>query len=737
MSRKVSPSYLLFDLKLYNAHASNSKLCFSVSLLNSPAGNANAESFIEYDKDEKSRISDIALAINISDKQMLRLQEFGKRLFRALLPDEIGQCYRTSLQQAFEQGKGLRVRLRLESPQLIEIPWEYILDPATQNNLGRSSQNAISRYLDIPVRPRIAATSTLKILLVQSTPSDQDFLDVGQERIKAERAFQRLQNEGLVQIDFLSEATLTSFRQKLLNFEYHIIHFMGHGGKDTSTQESFLVLQDDDGCSHSVNADQLKELLKDLPSLRLVVLNACVSSEAARILGYAGIPAIVSMQYEVFDDSALVFSEELYSLLAIGWPIDAAVSEARKIIFLNFPKRADWVTPILYLRTEDGKIFDISIPEVVTQTPIAIQLTYRSLRIAIRKLNEGKDYKFEFKESPVQIKSTSSLVQLESIRTETDAIITHAIKGTGNLSPHLLSSNEQKRYGQLLFNTVFAAGRDQVLYDCMNKLGQDEGLRIQFEIDNDSYLRRIPWEFMHAGDGIGYLATSAQFLLYRTVQNIVIERKLSDLKLPLQMLIVFSEPAGVQVGCKDEEIELISALRPYKEKGLIMYKIMWNPSPIEFQRMVLKNYYHIIHFSGVDAQYLGQVEEGIVLSEEMKPRLMQVDELCAIFRGQNTARLLVLNTCLTATVLSSALVQVGVPSVIAMQFGFTVEAAVMFPKFFYPTLLDSQEKLQVDIAVACARSSYFIEQEHFGKNRLDWINPVLTTSVTDGNFIKS
>jgi hypothetical protein len=249
-------------------------------------------------------------------------------------------------------------------------------------------------------------------------------------------------------------------------------------------------------------------------------------------------------------------------------------------------------------------------------------------------------------------------------------------------------------------------------------------------------LRRIPWEFIHAGEELGYLAASAPRILFSRTTPIAVKRKLSDVKLPLQMLVVLSEPPNLDLGCHQEEEELMKALRPYIQKDIVRFDVVWNPNQHEFQQRLQQNRYHIIHFGGIDPIVAGfDNEEGIVLIKDGKPHLVQIDEFCTMVRGQNAARLLVLNTCLAAETLAPALVRAGVPSVVAMQFTFTSVAGSMFPRFFYPALLASQTKFQVDMAVTVARTHYLVDQERFGKEQLDWINPVLTTSVIDGNFL--
>jgi tetratricopeptide (TPR) repeat protein len=64
------------------------------------------------------------------------------------------------------------------------------------------------------------------------------------------------------------------------------------------------------------------------------------------------------MQYEITDKAAIEFSRSFYEAVADGLPVDAAVAEARTAI--SMASDLEWGTPVLYMRSSDGHIFDIS-----------------------------------------------------------------------------------------------------------------------------------------------------------------------------------------------------------------------------------------------------------------------------------------------------------------------------------------------------------------------------------------
>jgi hypothetical protein len=73
----------------------------------------------------------------------------------------------------------------------------------------------------------------------------------------------------------------------------------------------------------------------------------------------AGVPAVVAMQFPISDRAAIEFTNCLYPRLAQGYPLDSAIAEARKAIRIADRKSLEWATPVLFMRTPDGRLFDI------------------------------------------------------------------------------------------------------------------------------------------------------------------------------------------------------------------------------------------------------------------------------------------------------------------------------------------------------------------------------------------
>jgi len=86
---------------------------------------------------------------------MEEAKAFGGRLFQAVFSGDVRGCLRSSLDEASRQEAGLRVRLRLAgAPELVDVPWEYLYNPALNRFLILSVETPLVRYLDLPERIR-------------------------------------------------------------------------------------------------------------------------------------------------------------------------------------------------------------------------------------------------------------------------------------------------------------------------------------------------------------------------------------------------------------------------------------------------------------------------------------------------------------------------------------------------------------------------------------------------------
>ncbi|BCM92641.1 hypothetical protein IAD21_04523 [Abditibacteriota bacterium] len=309
------------------------------------------------------------------------IREMGQELFDALFNSTVRGLYSASRTQAQTQGKGLRVRLNVHPSSLALLPWECLYDPGRAEYLCLSSQTPLVRYLAVqqPMQA-LQVAAPLRVLGMVAKPSDQRPLDVAGEKRRIAEALRDLCNSGQVELHWLEGQTWSALQTAMRQGPWHIFHFIGHGSFDDLRQVGYLALADENGRTYRLSAVQLKMLLSDHSSLRLVVLNSCegasgaasdVFAGSAASLVRGGMPATVAMQFEISDKAAIAFSRAFYGAIAHSWPVDAALVEARKAIQLTLPDAIEWSTPVLYMRSPDGILFQET-PPVPASSPAPV-----------------------------------------------------------------------------------------------------------------------------------------------------------------------------------------------------------------------------------------------------------------------------------------------------------------------------------------------------------------------------
>lgn len=276
-------------------------------------------------------------------KQMDEARRLGERLFDALMVEEVRDIFRAAHGAAESAQRGLRLTLCLSDvPELMELPWEFLYE--RPRFLSQSIYSPVARSLDLRDAPMTHPLHLpLNVLGLVSAPSGIAMLDVEQEKAKLTEALRPLSEVGMVNLEWLDRGTLQELdvainRQR----EPHVFHFVGHGGYDSRDQSGVLILENEHGDPHEVSGEELGLLLQDERSLKLAVLNACEGarsshvdpfSGAAASLVHYGVPAVIGMQFEITDKAAIAFAERLYGGLARGFPVDAALAQARRSIF--------------------------------------------------------------------------------------------------------------------------------------------------------------------------------------------------------------------------------------------------------------------------------------------------------------------------------------------------------------------------------------------------------------------
>lgn len=366
-----SSTYLNFDLLIQRAING-----YRAQVIESPAGQATVNFVIPFSEE---KLENYLLKIgrprrggtrSYNSPEVEAAKSFGDSLFNAIFKDEVRGCLRSSLDQAKARGcAGLRIRLRLtDVPELADLPWEFLYNKSRNKFLALSTQTPLVRFLELPERIEpLSVRPPLRILAIISSPTDYPLLDVEQEWSNLRKALAGLERRGLIRLERLGRATPRALQYQLRRGQYHVFHFIGHGGFDKQTQDGVLIFENSEKRGLRVNGEFLATMLDGHRPMRLAVLNACEGARGAindpfagvaQSLVQQGMPAVIAMQFEITDKAAITFAQEFYHAIADNLPVDAALTDARKIIFTQ-GNCLEWGTPVLYLRSPHGHVFDV------------------------------------------------------------------------------------------------------------------------------------------------------------------------------------------------------------------------------------------------------------------------------------------------------------------------------------------------------------------------------------------
>jgi len=309
------------------------------------------------------------------DEQPVQL--LGRSLFETLTAGDGRALLAAARHTAAREERHLRLVLRVRPPELARLPWEFLFDPGLNGYVCQTA--SLIRHPQVPVPQKtLRVEPPLRILCMIARPNDQEALAVELEKERLGGALEELRREGLIELGWVGGETWRDLRAALRpgHGPWHIFHFIGHGGFDRVAKEGTLALADGAGGTYQLGAENLAMVLHGHPSLRLVVLNACETGRASSAdpfssvggaLMRAGVPAALAMQYPVSDRAAVEFSRSFYEALALRRGVDAAVMDARQSILLELPGTLEWGTPVLYMRSLDGLLFDIGQKRAATR----------------------------------------------------------------------------------------------------------------------------------------------------------------------------------------------------------------------------------------------------------------------------------------------------------------------------------------------------------------------------------
>jgi hypothetical protein len=276
------------------------------------------------------------------------IRTFGSLLYRCLFTGQAWAKVQSIIDGARTTDQ--RVRLELIFPaeppysRLAAIPWEYLFRPETTTERGwflaADPDVVLSRYIpsgqgETTFEPEAA----LRVLVVVSQPADPRLGPVVSDEVVD--TIKKTADQLAFSVSVLSNPAAWDLYQAVQapDKRPHLVHFMGHGQFDVDRGVASVALSNPQGGTDWVDDRRFAELLtRNGRAPRAVVLHSCEGGKADFAGSYAGlapqlvrsgVQCVIAMQYPVTNRTAIRFSTSLYTQLAQGIDLDAAVQEAR------------------------------------------------------------------------------------------------------------------------------------------------------------------------------------------------------------------------------------------------------------------------------------------------------------------------------------------------------------------------------------------------------------------------
>lgn len=310
------------------------------------------------------------------------MKGFGKALYRSLFRNDDAPEIKFRFDQLFsslKQDERLRFYLNLQDKNLQIYPWEYLYYPKTGGYLSYHAKVSFCRWA--PVEDLSGNSQVIqppiKVLMIISNPPDSQF-DEEKWLKSLNQVFAPFQEDQIIKTE-LHNPSISKIQKVVEREEFHIIHYLGHSIFEEDN--GYLILMSEVGKPIKVHEDVITKGFLASASVKLVCLTACQSGEqvdyetfsgVAMKLMQQGIPAaVVAMQNNISVRDARKFSESFYKdILHEGLSVDLAVSNARRVIPMETEEnkiRTDFGTPLLFMRTKQEKLFELSLAKPVTQ----------------------------------------------------------------------------------------------------------------------------------------------------------------------------------------------------------------------------------------------------------------------------------------------------------------------------------------------------------------------------------
>lgn len=234
------------------------------------------------------------------------LHEIGKiKTIRQILSDKTANIRQAKISELIRYGL-----IKIEGSGLSvfsEHFHEYLKSERQANDNALFESNISS----VPQKRRI------KILFLAADPKDTPQLRLGEEVRAIDQVIRQSKFRNRFIINKFWATRVSELQEYLLRFEPDIVHFSGHGSRLNE-----IVLEDDQGNSHSVSVQALSRVFSIIP-VKCVILNACYSEIQAQAIA-EHVDYVIGMSRGIRDSASISFARAFYQAIGYGKDINTA-----------------------------------------------------------------------------------------------------------------------------------------------------------------------------------------------------------------------------------------------------------------------------------------------------------------------------------------------------------------------------------------------------------------------------
>ncbi len=348
------------------------------------------------------KITEMINNLDCNQTRLVECMDFGTELFNCFIHGSIRDLFRS----LSNRSKTLRLTIATSIPELAILPWELMCDTKSdsyprfisfQPNIRFCRALNIFDRANFELKKSLGDNNKVRILLVTSSPKSLPFINL----IKEENLLKFLVDEppalsNIIELEVIHNANTNNLREKLINFQPHILHLSCHGGYDSKEKLGFVALEspNNPGEADYVNSYRLTSIILEAESVQLAFISTCYGavienlssafSGVAQLLHAGGINDVIGLTYRILDKTGHAILVNFYRyLLRYGLTVEESISKVRKFLFINGYRLSESFGLTLYQGNASFSLYRDGFEQIPTDDSAEFDKTVKDFEASI------------------------------------------------------------------------------------------------------------------------------------------------------------------------------------------------------------------------------------------------------------------------------------------------------------------------------------------------------------------